>query len=146
MNNCKGKEEESVDKFIKNKINIIENSIKELQDKKTNNDSMEDFKSFQHISINIERIITSILELTSNFVNSKNLKMDPKLEGIFKDLYKNKIIDENMLSVMEETLSFRGISLDNSREVDLDSIKKFIENKLNYSLEFAYIIANNITA
>lgn len=146
MNNFKGKEEESVDKFIKNKINIIENSIKELQDKKTNNDSMEDFKSFQHISINIERIITSILELTSNFVNSKNLKMDPKLEGIFKDLYKNKIIDENMLSVMEETLSFRGISLDNSREVDLDSIKKFIENKLNYSLEFAYIIANNITA
>ncbi|WP_150112264.1 hypothetical protein [Clostridium hydrogeniformans] len=135
-----------MDKFIKNKINIIENSIKELQDKKTNNDSMEDFKSFQHISINIERIITSILELTSNFVNSKNLKMDPKLEGIFKDLYKNKIIDENMLSVMEETLSFRGISLDNSREVDLDSIKKFIENKLNYSLEFAYIIANNITA
>lgn len=146
MNNFKGKEEESVDKFIKNKINIIENSIKELQDKKTNNDNMEDFKSFQHISINIERIITSILELTSNFVNSKNLKMDPKLEGIFKDLYKNKTIDENMLSVMEETLSFRGISLDNSREVDLDSIKKFIENKLNYSLEFAYIIANNITA
>ncbi|MEW8954967.1 hypothetical protein [Clostridium sp.] len=146
VNNFNFNEGKSVDKFMKNKIGIIEDSIKKLKDRNYTNDEMKDFKNFQYISINMEKIITSILDLTTNFINSKNIKINSQPENIFRELYKNKIIDEDMVSVIEEVLSFRYISLENSKEADVDSIKKIIENKINYTLEYAYIISSNTIA
>lgn len=127
--------------ILYNKMEIIErclNRVKEVYDQ--NPENLKDYTKQDSIVLNIQRAVEATLDIAMHIVSAKKLGIPKNSRDAFEVLFHNNIIDEKLLEKFKSMIGFRNIAVHNYQKLNLEILKKIIENNLNDFNEFVYLI------
>ncbi|OPJ55305.1 hypothetical protein CLOTH_16080 [Alkalithermobacter paradoxus] len=126
---------------IYNKIAIIERClirIKEVYDQ--NPDNLKDYTKQDSIVLNIQRAVEAAIDVAMHIVSARKLGIPQNSRDAFEVLNSNDIIDDDMLKKLKAMIGFRNIAVHNYQNLNIDILRKVIENHLVDFEEFIYAI------
>jgi uncharacterized protein YutE (UPF0331/DUF86 family) len=124
--------------IIINKAQVIERCIKRINEEYENNpDNLQNYTKQDSIILNIQRASEASIDLAMHVVSEMNLGIPQSSREVFDFLYKNKIIDEDLSKQLKAMVGFRNIAVHDYQTLNLDIVKKIIEEHLEDLKVFA---------
>lgn len=120
-----------VDDVLYNKIAIIERClmrIREVYD--DNSENLKDFTKQDSIILNIQRAIEATIDISMHIVSAKKLGIPQNSRDAFEVLNEHRILDDEITKNLKSMIGFRNIAVHNYQKLDLEIIRKVIENHL----------------
>lgn len=118
-----------------NKINHIYHGKEE---------SIKNLKILDEILTRINKVINSVLDLSTEFIEFKELGVYKKRINSFDILEKNNVIDKKIKKSMEDLCGLKDINMNNRDEIDANNVIYIINNILKEVKGFLSTISNNI--
>lgn len=127
--------------ILYNKIGIIERClirVDEVYDK--NPENLEDYTKQDSIVLNVQRAVEATIDIAMYIVSERKLGIPQNSRDAFEVLFHNEIISDEVLENLKNMIGFRNIAVHNYQELNLDILRKVIENNLENFNEFIYLI------
>ncbi len=128
---------------------VVLNRIKHLEDninylKKINNFNQETFSSSQDVYYRFERAlhlaIEAVLDLGNHLIADQNLEAPDSNKDIFRILFRNEIIDEDLKESLVKMAGFRNILVHDYLDLDRELEYKIIKNNIDDIKEFMQVV------
>ncbi len=125
----RGMVEFMVEDILYNKISIIERCLKRVDEVyESNPENLEDYTKQDSIVLNILRVIEATIDIAMHIVSVKKLGLPQNSRDAFKLLYSANIIDKDTLESLKNMIGFRNVAVHNYQKLNLEILKKIIEN------------------
>lgn len=126
-----------------NKTAIIERClirVREVYDQDPKN--LEDFTKQDSIVLNIQRAVEATIDLAMYIISEKKLGIPQNSRDAFEILFLNGEINKDILEKLKNMIGFRNIAVHNYQKLNLEILKKVIENNLDDFYEFIDAISD----
>ena len=125
----RGMVEFMVEDILYNKISIIERCLKRVDEVyESNPENLEDYTKQDSIVLNILRVIETTIDIAMHIVSVKKLGLPQNSRDAFKLLYSANIIDKDTLESLKNMIGFKNVAVHNYQKLNLEILKKIIEN------------------
>ena len=125
----RGMVEFMVEDILYNKISIIERCLKRVDEVyESNPENLEDYTKQDSIVLNILRVIEATIDIAMHIVSVKKLGLPQNSRDAFELLYSANIIDKDTLESLKNMIGFRNVAVHNYQKLNLEILKKIIEN------------------
>ena len=125
----RGMVEFMVEDILYNKISIIERCLKRVDEVyESNPENLEDYTKQDSIVLNILRVIETTIDIAMHIVSVRKLGLPQNSRDAFKLLYSANIIDKDTLESLKNMIGFRNVAVHNYQKLNLEILKKIIEN------------------
>ena len=132
-----------IDDVVINKVQTIKNCIKRINeeyDEKPEN--LENFTKLDALTLNIQRACEACIDLAMHIVSEKKLGIPQNSRDAFEFLCKNDILDREITVKMKAMVGFRNIAIHDYQAMNLEIVRKIIENHIVDFENFSEIILN----
>ncbi|TDO95171.1 uncharacterized protein YutE (UPF0331/DUF86 family) [Halanaerobium saccharolyticum] len=128
---------------------VVLNRIKHLEDninylKKIENFDQKTFSSDQDVYYRFERAlhlaVEAVLDLGNRLIADQNLGTPDSNRDIFRVLFKNKVINEDLKESLVKMAGFRNILVHDYLELDRELEYEIIKNNIDDIKEFMQVI------
>ncbi|SFB45662.1 HepT-like ribonuclease domain-containing protein [Clostridium frigidicarnis] len=123
-------------------INEEINKIDCLYDGK--DETIKNFKILDEILIRINKVINNVLDLSTEFIEFKELGVYKKRINSFDILEKNNVIDKEVKKSLEALCGLKDTNMNNRDEIDANNVIYIINNKFKEVKDFLSNISKNI--
>lgn len=123
-------------------INEEINKIDRLYDGK--DETIKNFKILDEILIRINKVINNVLDLSTEFIEFKELGVYKKRINSFDILEKNNVIDKEVKKSLEALCGLKDTNMNNRDEIDANNVIYIINNKFKEVKDFLSNISKNI--
>jgi len=118
-----------VEDILYNKISIIERCLKRVDEVyESNPENLEDYTKQDSIVLNILRVIETTIDIAMHIVSVKKLGLPQNSRDAFELLYSANIIDKDTLESLKNMIGFKNVAVHNYQKLNLEILKKIIEN------------------
>ena len=131
---------------ILSKIAIIKNCLNTIQ-KVTGMDStkLDDFMVEDVFVLNLQRAIQAAIDMANIIIAMKGWRLPTSYKDSFKELFKQKIIDQATFEQMSKMIGFRNIAVHEYTELNRAILASILQNNLKdlenyYSLIYTRFI------
>jgi uncharacterized protein YutE (UPF0331/DUF86 family) len=132
-----------MDDIVINKIQTIKNCIKRINeeyDEKPKN--LENFTKLDALTLNIQRACEACIDIAMHIVSEKKLGIPQNSRDVFEYLYIDNILDKEITAKMKAMVGFRNIAIHDYQAMNLEIVRKIIENHIVDFENFSQIILN----
>ncbi|MGL5377110.1 MAG: type VII toxin-antitoxin system HepT family RNase toxin [Cetobacterium sp.] len=120
---------------IINKIETIKRCVARIEEEYSNDSkNLENYTKQDSIILNLQRMCEATLDLAMHFIKIKKLEIPQTSKQAFDILEKNSIIDKKLSTNLQGMVGFRNIAVHDYQSINIEILKKIIENHLNDSL------------
>lgn len=127
-----------LDDIILNKTEIIKRCIRRIKEEYDNNpENLNNFTKQDSIILNLQRLCEASIDMATHVIRVKKLGIPQTSKECFVFLEKENIIDKKLSSRLQGMVGFRNIAVHDYQTLDMEILKKIIENNLEDSLELA---------
>ncbi len=127
-----------LDDIILNKTEIIKRCIRRIKEEYDNNpENLNNFTKQDSIILNLQRLCEASIDMATHVIRVKKLGIPQTSKECFIFLEKENIIDKKLSSRLQGMVGFRNIAVHDYQTLDMEILKKIIENNLEDSLELA---------
>lgn len=123
-------------------INEEINKINRLYDGK--DETIKNLKILDEILIRINKVINNVLDLSTEFIEFKELGVYKKRINSFDILEKNNVIDKEVKKSLEDLCGLKDMNMNNRDEIDANNVIYIINNKFKEVKDFLSNISKNI--
>ncbi|MGL5901908.1 MAG: type VII toxin-antitoxin system HepT family RNase toxin, partial [Cetobacterium sp.] len=118
-----------------NKIETIKRCVARIEEEYSNDSkNLENYTKQDSIILNLQRMCEATLDLAMHFIKIKKLEIPQTSKQAFDILEKNSIIDKKLSTNLQGMVGFRNIAVHDYQSINIEILKKIIENHLNDSL------------
>lgn len=135
---------------ILSKISIIKNCLKTIQ-KVTGMDStkLDDFMVEDVFVMNLQRAIQASIDMANIIIAMKGWRLPASYKDSFKELLKQKIIDQATFEQMSKMVGFRNIAVHEYQELNRAILASILKNNLKdlenfYSLIYTRFVKGEV--
>jgi len=126
---------------ILNKIQVIERCILRIREEYAGNPrNLDNITKQDSMVLNIQRACEACIDLAIHLVSEKGLGIPQSSWEVFDILHKNDLLDEALAGIMMALVGFRNIAVHDYQQINLQIVRKIIDNHLDDLKEFAEII------
>ncbi|MGL4949158.1 MAG: type VII toxin-antitoxin system HepT family RNase toxin [Anaeroplasmataceae bacterium] len=120
---------------IINKIETIKRCVARIEEEYSNDSkNLENYTKQDSIILNLQRMCEATLDLAMHFIKIKKLEIPQTSKQAFDILEKNSIIDKKLSTNLQGMVGFTNIAVNDYQSINIEILKKIIENHLNDSL------------
>lgn len=133
-----------VSDVILNKVSVIERCLSRIRTVYDSNESnLTDFTKQDSIVLNIQRACEASIDLAMHLSAVNQFGLPQKSQEVFELLFTNDVITKETAANMNAMVGFRNIAVHNYQTININILKKIIENNLNDFTDFTKQILHN---
>ena len=129
--------------IILNKIAIIRRCLKRIAEEYGGNpENLRNQTKQDSIILNIQRSCESCIDLAMHLVSEMALGIPQNSRDGFEFLFQNQVLDQKLTDRLKAMVGFRNIAIHDYQAINLEIVRKIIEEHLQDFEAFIQVILN----
>lgn len=131
--------------IILNKTDIIERCLARIFEEYDNNPlNLENYTKQDSIILNLQRACEACIDIAMHMISKNKWGIPQNSRDAFEILHRNDIISSQLLRNLKGMIGFRNIAVHNYQSLEIDILRKVIENNLKDLTDFTKTIIGYI--
>lgn len=131
--------------IIINKVAIIERCLLRICEEYNNNPlNLKNLTKQDSIILNLQRALEVCIDIAMHMISKNKWGIPQNSRDSFEILHQHKVISSHLLTNLKGMIGFRNIAVHNYQSLEIDILKKVIENNLGDLTDFTKIIMGYI--
>jgi uncharacterized protein YutE (UPF0331/DUF86 family) len=118
---------------IEEKLNIIEESVEELEGLKVEENRFLEYQGIKHT---LQEAVEACIDIAGHIIASEGFGRQEDYADYFKELGERDIIDKDLSSSLEDMAKFRNLVVHRYAEIDPQLLQDILDNDLGDLIDF----------